>query len=52
MTRLRGRPQPGRSGFRPEMSLWSIYAYTDPQAGFRTRSQVIKKGTGEAPGAW
>jgi hypothetical protein len=27
-----------------------IYAYTDPQTVFRTRSQAIKKG--EAPEAW
>jgi acyl-CoA reductase-like NAD-dependent aldehyde dehydrogenase len=40
------------SGLGSEMGLWSIYAYTDPQTVFRTRSQVIKKGAGEAPGAW
>ena len=40
------------SGLGSEMGLWSIYAYTDPQPVFRTRSQVIKKGAGEAPGAW
>ena len=32
--------------------LWSIYAYTDPQTVFRTLSQVIKKGAGEAPDVW
>lgn len=37
------------SGLGSEMGLWSIYAYTDPQTVFRTRSQVIKKGAGEAP---
>ena len=40
------------SGLGSEMGLWSIYAYTDPQTVFRTRSQVIKKGAGEAPEAW
>jgi acyl-CoA reductase-like NAD-dependent aldehyde dehydrogenase len=39
------------SGLGSEMGLWSIYAYTDPQAVFRTRSQVIKKGAGQAAGA-
>jgi acyl-CoA reductase-like NAD-dependent aldehyde dehydrogenase len=38
------------SGLGSEMGLWSIYAYTDPQTVFRTRSQAIKKG--EAPEAW
>ncbi len=37
------------SGLGSEMGLWSIYAYTDPQTVFRTRAQVIRKGTGEAP---
>jgi acyl-CoA reductase-like NAD-dependent aldehyde dehydrogenase len=37
------------SGLGSEMGLWSIYAYTDPQTVFRTRSQAIKKG---APEAW
>jgi acyl-CoA reductase-like NAD-dependent aldehyde dehydrogenase len=40
------------SGLGSEMGLWSIYAYTDPQTVFRTRSQEIKKGAGEAPEAW
>jgi acyl-CoA reductase-like NAD-dependent aldehyde dehydrogenase len=40
------------SGLGSEMGLWSIYAYTDPQTVFRTRSQVIKKGADEAPEAW
>jgi acyl-CoA reductase-like NAD-dependent aldehyde dehydrogenase len=40
------------SGLGSEMGLWSIYAYTDPQTVFRTRSQVVKKGAGEAPDAW
>jgi Aldehyde dehydrogenase family len=35
------------SGLGSEMGLWSIYAYTDPQTVYRTRSQEIKKGTGE-----
>jgi acyl-CoA reductase-like NAD-dependent aldehyde dehydrogenase len=39
------------SGLGSEMGLWSIYAYTDPQTVFRTRSQVIKKGAGQAAGA-
>ena len=38
------------SGLGSEMGLWSIYAYTDPQTVFRTRSQAIKKGQG--PEAW
>ena len=37
------------SGLGSEMGLRSIYAYTDPQTVFHTRSQVIKKGAGEAP---
>jgi hypothetical protein len=40
------------SGLGSEMGLWSIYAYTDPQTVFRTRSQVVKKGADEAPDAW
>jgi acyl-CoA reductase-like NAD-dependent aldehyde dehydrogenase len=40
------------SGLGSEMGLWSIYAYTDPQTVYRTRSQVIKKGAAEAPEAW
>jgi acyl-CoA reductase-like NAD-dependent aldehyde dehydrogenase len=40
------------SGLGSEMGLWSIYAYTDPQTVYRTRSQVIKKGAGEATEAW
>jgi acyl-CoA reductase-like NAD-dependent aldehyde dehydrogenase len=41
------------SGLGSEMGLWSIYAYTDPQTVFQTRSQVIKKGAGQtAPEAW
>jgi acyl-CoA reductase-like NAD-dependent aldehyde dehydrogenase len=40
------------SGLGSEMGLWSIYAYTDPQTVYRTRSQVIKKGAGEAQEAW
>ena len=39
------------SGLGSEMGLWSIYAYTDPQTVFRTRSQVIKKGAEQAAGA-
>jgi acyl-CoA reductase-like NAD-dependent aldehyde dehydrogenase len=38
------------SGLGSEMGLWSIYAYTDPQTVFRTRSQEIKQGG--APEAW
>jgi acyl-CoA reductase-like NAD-dependent aldehyde dehydrogenase len=37
------------SGLGSEMGLWSIYAYTDPQTVFRTRSQTVKRG---APEAW
>ena len=40
------------SGLGSEMGLWSIYAYTDPQTVFRTRSQEIKRGGGEAPEGW
>jgi acyl-CoA reductase-like NAD-dependent aldehyde dehydrogenase len=40
------------SGLGSEMGLYSIYAYTDPQTVYRTRSQVVKKGTSEAPEAW
>jgi len=40
------------SGLGSEMGLYSIYAYTDPRTVYRTRSQVVKKGTSEAPGAW
>jgi acyl-CoA reductase-like NAD-dependent aldehyde dehydrogenase len=39
------------SGLGSEMGLYSIYAYTDPQTVYRTRSQVIKKGAG-GPEAW
>jgi acyl-CoA reductase-like NAD-dependent aldehyde dehydrogenase len=40
------------SGLGSEMGLYSIYAYTDPQTVYRTRSQVVKKGASEAPEAW
>jgi acyl-CoA reductase-like NAD-dependent aldehyde dehydrogenase len=31
------------SGLGSEMGLWSIYAYTDPQTVYRSRSQTIEK---------
>jgi acyl-CoA reductase-like NAD-dependent aldehyde dehydrogenase len=36
------------SGLGSEMGLWSIYAYTDPQTVFCTRSETVKKGSPEA----
>jgi acyl-CoA reductase-like NAD-dependent aldehyde dehydrogenase len=39
------------SGLGSEMGLYSIYAYTDPQTVYRTRSQSIKKNE-DAPEAW
>jgi hypothetical protein len=40
------------SGLGSEMGLWSIYAYTDPQTVYRSRSQTVRERTGEAPEAW
>jgi hypothetical protein len=34
------------------MGLWSIYAYTDPQTVFRSRSEVIEKAEGQSTDAW
>jgi acyl-CoA reductase-like NAD-dependent aldehyde dehydrogenase len=40
------------SGLGSEMGLWSIYAYTDPQTVFRSRSEVIEKAEGQSTDAW